>query len=59
MYTWYTAALYCEEVYGVALDTKEGYFVCPCCLEMIYEDDWREHDDWEVCPICGEYFLEG
>ena len=58
MFDWHAAGTYCEEVYGVALDTKERYFVCPCCLEMIYEDDWRDHDDWEVGPICGDYFCD-
>ena len=58
MFDWHTAGTYCEEVYGIALDTKEGYFVCPSCGEMIYEDDWHDHDDWEVCPICGDYFCD-
>ena len=26
---WLVAATYCEEEYGMSLNTKEGYFVCP------------------------------
>ena len=59
MNTWFEAGTYCEEIYGVDLDTKEGYFICADCGEPIYKEDWREYDDWAVCPICGFNFLEG
>lgn len=59
MYTWYTAAIYCEEIYGVHLDSNEGFFICPECGEPIYESDWDEHPDWSECPICGFMFEEG
>ena len=29
MGTWYETAIYCEETYGVQVDMKEGFFVCP------------------------------
>lgn len=59
MFTWHDTATFCEEVYGVALNTKERYFVCPDCFEMICEDDWFDHEDWSECPICGFKFEEG
>lgn len=59
MHTWLEAGTYCEEVYGMTLNTKEGYFVCPECGEPIYETDWGEHPDWSECPICGFMFEEG
>lgn len=59
MYTWLEAGTYCEETYGMTLNTKEGYFVCPECGEPIYEEDWHEHDEWDICPICGFNFWEG
>lgn len=58
MYTWHTAAIYCEEVYGVHLDSNEGFFICPEYGEPLFCEDWREHDSWEVCPICGGMFEE-
>ena len=59
MNSWHEAGTYCEETYGMTMNTKEGYFVCCECGEPIFEDDWREHDDWDVCPICGFNFWEG
>ena len=59
MFGWFEAGTYCEETYGMTMNTKEGYFVCPECGEPIFEEDWKDHDDWEVCPICGFGFLEG
>ena len=59
MLSWLTAAVYCEETFGVQVDMAEGFFVCPDCSELIYESDWAEHDDWDVCPICGFNFWEG
>jgi predicted RNA-binding Zn-ribbon protein involved in translation (DUF1610 family) len=35
------------------------HFVCPECGEPILDEDWAEHDDWDVCPICGFNFWEG
>lgn len=45
MYTWLEAGTYCEEIYGVDLDTKERYFICADCGEPIYKEDWCEHGD--------------
>ena len=55
---WLVAATYCEEEYGMPLNTKEGYFVCPECSEPLFFEDWPKHD-WEICPICGSEFMEG
>ena len=59
MYTWFEAAVYCEETFGVEANMREGYFVCPECGELIYEEDWRLHPDWCLCPICNWDFMEG
>ena len=58
MYSWLEAGTYCEEVYGVTLNTRQGFFVCPECGEPIYESDWKHHD-WDYCPICEFWFTEG
>jgi predicted RNA-binding Zn-ribbon protein involved in translation (DUF1610 family) len=59
MYTWLTAAVYCEETFGVQVDMAEGFFVCPECGELIYECDWDAYSDWDCCPICEWNFMEG
>ena len=58
MGTWLEAAVYCEETFGMSLNTKEGYFVCPECGELLFEQDWKGHS-WEVCPICDFDFFYG
>ena len=55
---WLVTATYCEEEYGISLNTKEGYFVCPECAEPLLFENWPKHD-WETCPICGFEFMEG
>lgn len=55
---WLVAGTYCEDVYGVPLNTEEGYFICPECGELLFEDDWEWYS-WETCPICGFEFMEG
>ena len=52
MFTWHEAGTYCEEVYGVHLDSNEGFFICPECGEPIYEKDWPRERNWRMCPIC-------
>ena len=59
MYTWLQAAVYCEETFGVPVDMKEGFFICPECGEPIYECDWDAYSEWECCPICEWNFTEG
>ena len=54
---WLVAGTYCEDVYGVPLNTEEGYFICPECGELLFEDDWEWYS-WETCPICGFEFME-
>ena len=48
MLSWLTAAVYCEEVYGVQVDMYEGFFVCPewdtCFMSVAwYHNDKLEH----------------
>lgn len=52
MRTWYDAAEYCEETFGSYVDWDEGFFICPECAEPIYEVDWNEHSEWDMCPVC-------
>jgi hypothetical protein len=59
MFTWLEAAVYCEETFGVHVNMKEGFFICPECGEPIYECDWDAYSDWECCPICDWNFMEG
>lgn len=56
---WHTAAVMCEELYGVHVDMKEGFFICPECSEPIYESDWEDYLEWDECPACGFLFEEG
>lgn len=58
MLSWLTAAVYCEETFGVHVDMAEGFFVCPECGELLLCEDWKRHN-WETCPICGFEFMEG
>lgn len=61
MFNWLVAGTYCEEEYGMSLNTKEGYFICPECAEcaepLLFED--LPNHNWETCPICGFEFMEG
>lgn len=59
MDSWFEAGGYCEEIYGMTMNTEENYFVCPECGEPVFEEDWIKHDEWDKCPICGFVFEEG
>lgn len=50
--TWESAAKMCEIVYGIFVDWEEKFFICPECDEPIYECDWYDHHNWDMCPIC-------
>ena len=52
MLTWTDAAKYCEEVFGTYVDWDEGFFICPECDEPIYDVDWEDHGEWNMCPVC-------
>ena len=56
MKTWKQVAEYCENVYGSYVDWEEGFFICPECEEPIYEIDWLDNSNWNLCPICEFYF---
>ena len=59
MGTWFETAIYCEETYGVSVNMKEGFFICPECGEPLYNIDFPSHS-WDECPVCGfEFFEEG
>lgn len=49
--SWQEAAEYCEITFGCYVDWEERFFHCIECDDVIYEDDWRDHD-WSMCPIC-------
>ena len=59
MFGWHAAAIYCEETYGVHVNLKEGFFICPECGEPIYECDWKDYGWWDTCPICEFCWEEG
>ena len=43
---------------GFHVNWEERFFICPCCDEIIDENDWTEDDyDEGVCPICGHELL--
>ena len=43
---------------GFHVNWEERFFICPCCDEIVDEDDWTEDDyDEGVCPICGHELL--
>ena len=57
---WENNADYVKECCGTDfVNYTERYYHCPECGEPILNEDWAEHDDWDVCPICGFNFWEG
>lgn len=43
---------------GAHVNWMERFFVCPCCDEIVDEDDWTEGDyEAGVCPVCGQELL--
>ena len=58
MLTWLEAATYCEETFGVPMNTYEGWFVCPECGEMLHEHDYEGYH-WQACPVCDFDFFYG
>ncbi len=52
-WSWRYAARYVEEELGGYVDWDEEFFNCPECGEPIYQSDWADHGQWEVCPVCG------
>lgn len=64
MNNWEKIAAYVENVFGAQVDWEERYFVCPECVEPIYEGDWYngefKHHDSYICPVCENvFFYEG
>ena len=49
MKSWKSTASHCEKAYGVQVDQKDEYFICPECDEPIYKCDWN---DFSICPVC-------
>ena len=41
---------------GSEANMDVGYFICPQCGEVVFENDWTSsemmEDDCVVCPIC-------
>lgn len=51
---WGYVANYIEDSYGEEyLNWDEHYFICPNCGTRIYQSDWQNHNDWEVCSNCN------
>ena len=61
MKSWKSTASHCEKAYGVQVDQKDEFFICPDCGEPIYRCDYDAPDFWNdidvspysECPICG------
>ena len=50
---WQIVAHHVKAVYGVYVDWKERFFICPNCEEPVYECDWTDEDfSAHMCPIC-------
>lgn len=49
--SWEKVAWHCHDTYGVYVNAKEGFFICPECGEPIYECDW-EDEELRACPVC-------
>ena len=57
MKTWEEVAKYCEDVFGAYVDWEERFFHCPECDDVVYFEDWENHD-WHSCPVCECVFEE-
>lgn len=55
---WYETADYVEDTYGVFVDWRDRFFICPGCGDPIYECDW-EDEDLSICPVCDYDFMKG
>lgn len=50
-----------DRVYGVEVNSEEGFFLCPECGEPIYAADYlcgepiygADYMNLDVCPVCG------
>lgn len=59
MTAWEKNATYVEDVYGSYVDKEEGFYICPCCGEPVYECDWNKEElEKFICPICEDVDLE-
>ena len=52
MTVWEKIALELERTYGVHVDWKERFYICPECGEPICECDWSAEDLENGCPVC-------
>lgn len=58
MTCWEQRAMFLEKEYGVYVDWKNRYYVCPRCDCEVSEEDW-EYDEYltdlfeeTLCPFC-------
>lgn len=56
---WELNANTAKEVYGCHVDYVERFYICPCCGEPVYEEDWSDESLEEfMCPICEDEDME-
>lgn len=59
MWLWENNARFVADIFDCEVDWKERFYICPCCGEPVYEEDWDEDELREYyCPICEDEDLE-
>lgn len=50
---WKINAKWANTFYKSEVNYDKGFYLCPECGELIYDDDWSEQDLKDfLCPIC-------
>lgn len=57
MTSWEQRAMFLEKEYGVYVDWKNRFYICPQCDSEVWEEDWEYEDlvdlfEETLCPFC-------